>query len=95
MVHRAIKTAFVYESCLCLRKAGPLFVTRCLLKQGEPKHEQTQVMRPVPSDLCYSSGAVYKKEVPWGAVNGWYLTSRLYQFVIRSLHCDPLAQRLR
>lgn len=34
--------------------------SRCLLKQGEGKHEQTQVTkkRGPPSDLSYSSGAV-------------------------------------
>lgn len=30
------------------RNAGPLSASRCLLKQGEPKHNQTQVMKPGP-----------------------------------------------
>lgn len=46
---------------LCLGKQG-LSVSRCLLKQGEPKHNQTQVMKPWPSDLSYSFGAVYKRK---------------------------------
>lgn len=29
-------------------RAGPLSASRCLLKQGEPKHNQTQVTKPGP-----------------------------------------------
>lgn len=32
----------------CLGKRGPFSVSRCLLKQGEPKHNQTQVTKSGP-----------------------------------------------
>lgn len=36
-----------YLDCAFVRE-GPLSASRCLLKQGEPKHNQTQVMKPGP-----------------------------------------------
>lgn len=38
----------IFARELCFGEAGPLSESRCLLKQGEPKHNQTQVMKPGP-----------------------------------------------
>lgn len=73
----------------------PSSAFRCLLKQGEPKHQQTQVT--TPGSLISVTALVPSawQEVPQGAINGWDLTSRLYQFVIPALHHDPAVRHLR
>lgn len=47
MVRAAIWTVHLCKSAV-FREAGPLSMSRCLLKQGEPKHNQTQVTKPGP-----------------------------------------------
>lgn len=47
MLHAAIWTVHLCKSAV-FGEAGPLSTSRCLLKQGEPKHNQTQVTKPGP-----------------------------------------------
>lgn len=65
--------------------AAPLSACRCLLKRPDTGHDA----RPLISVTALST----QQEVPQGAVNRWDVTSRLYQFVIPSLHCDPQSNR--
>lgn len=48
---------------LCSGKRG-LSVSRCLLKQGEPKHKQTQVMKPGPLISITALVPSAQEEVP-------------------------------
>lgn len=82
---------------LCLQDAGPLPppAPRCLLKQGEAKHQQTQVTKPAPLISVTALVPSTWQEVPQGAVNGWYLLSRLYQFVIGSPRRDPFSAAVK
>lgn len=80
------KNTFLNATDACyisFMNAAPL--SACLLKRPDTGHDA----RPLISVTALST----QQEVPQGAVNRWDVTSRLYQFVIRSLHCDPQSNR--